>query len=205
MNISTLAANDYNALYIVQTACTSDTTIATVNVFDASSAGTDGTLEVCNNTSFNLLDGLSGLVDLGGTWYNPSNQPIAGNSTTSSNIPGMYNYDYITGNGVCPDDTANVLVTVITCSGAGVAEGACDALNSYPNPSNGLLFISNEGASEALSYTITDVNGRVIRKAEKSINGNAVTTVDLENCQPGMYYITIRSAKNERMFRFVLQ
>ena len=205
MNISTLAANDYSAMYIVQTACTSDTTIATVNVFDASSAGTDGTLEVCNNTSFNLLDGLSGLVDLGGTWYNPSNQPIAGNSTTSSNIPGMYNFDYITGNGVCPDDTANVLVTVITCSGASVEEGIFDALNIYPNPSTGLLFIANEGATEALDYTITDVNGRIVRNAEKAINGNTVTTVDIDNCQPGMYFITIRSGKNERMFRFVLQ
>lgn len=204
MNISTLAATSFNALYIVQTACTADTTIATVNVFDASSAGVDGTLEVCNNTSFNLLDGLSGLVDLGGTWYNPSNQAIAGNNTTSSNIPGMYNYDYITGNGVCPDDTANVLVTVITCSGAGVDEGIFDALNIYPNPTSDLLNISNEGSTESLGYTITDVNGRIVRKAENAINGNAVTSIKLDECQPGMYYITVRSAKNERMFRFVI-
>jgi hypothetical protein len=204
MNISTLAATSFNALYIVQTACTADTTVATVNVFDASSAGVDGTLEVCNNSSFNLLDGLSGLVDLGGTWYNPSNQPIAGNNTTSSNIPGMYNYDYITGNGVCPDDTANVLVTVITCSGAGVDEGIFDALNIYPNPTSDILNISNEGSTESLGYTITDVNGRIVRKAENAINGNAVTSIKLDECQPGMYYITVRSAKNERMFRFVI-
>jgi hypothetical protein len=164
----------------------------------------DGTLEVCNNSSFNLLDGLSGLVDLGGTWYNPSNQPIAGNNTTSSNIPGMYNYDYITGNGVCPDDTANVLVTVITCSGAGVDEGIFDALNIYPNPTSDILNISNEGSTESLGYTITDVNGRIVRKAENAINGNAVTSIKLDECQPGMYYITVRSAKNERMFRFVI-
>jgi hypothetical protein len=204
MNISTLAATSFDALYIVQTACTSDTTIATVNVFDASSAGVDGTLEVCNNASFNLLDGLSGLVDLGGTWYNPANQPIVGNNTISSNIPGMYNYDYITGNGVCPDDTANVLVTVITCSGAGVDEGIFDALNIYPNPTTDVLNISNEGSTELLGYTITDVNGRVIRKAENTINGNAVTSINLEDCQPGMYYITVSANKNERMFRFVI-
>jgi hypothetical protein len=204
MNISTLAATSFNALYIVQTACTADTTIATVNVFDASSAGIDGTLSVCNATPFNLLDGLSGLVDLGGTWYNPSNQPIVGNNTTSSNIPGMYNYDYITGNGVCPDDTANVLVTVTDC-GVGLNENVFNALNIYPNPTTGMLYISNEGSTETLSYTVTDVNGRQVLAAENAINSNEVTSINMDTYQRGMYFITVRSASSERMYRFVLQ
>jgi hypothetical protein len=204
MNISTLAANDYSAMYIVQTACTADTTIATVNVFDPSNAGLDGTINVCNNTTFNLLDGLSGIVDLGGTWYNPSNQAIVGNNTTSSNIPGMYNYDYITGNNVCPDDTANVLVTVTNC-GVGLEEGVFDALNIYPNPSSGVLNISNEGSTEALSYTITDINGREVVSAMNAVNGNEVTSINMDANQPGLYFITLRSATSERMFRFVLQ
>jgi hypothetical protein len=204
MNISTLAANDYSAQYIVQTGCTSDTTIATVSVYDASSAGNDGTIEVCNLTSFNLLDGLSGIVNLDGTWYDPSNQAINGNTVVSSNLAGLYNYDYITGNGVCPDDTANVLVTVTICD-AGLNSTAFDALNIYPNPTTGLIFISNEGASELLSYKILDLNGREILTAENAINGNEITPINLDSYQKGLYFITVYSANSQRMFRIVLQ
>jgi hypothetical protein len=116
----------------------------------------------------------------------------------------MYNYDYITGNGVCPDDTANVLVTVTDC-GVGLNENVFNALNIYPNPTTGMLYISNEGSTESLSYTVTDVNGREVLTAQNAINGNEVTSINMDTYQRGMYFITVRSASSERMFRFVLQ
>ena len=59
-----------------------------------------------------MFDGLNGNVDLGGTWYDPSNDPLPNSQPTASNIPGSYNYDYVTSNGVCPADTALVEVIV---------------------------------------------------------------------------------------------
>ena len=203
-NTNGLAYQIFNFEYVVVDGCATDTSNAQVQIYGPSLAGEDGTLDVCTGQAFNLLDGLAGTVDLGGTWYNPSNQAITGNTVVAGNIPGQFNYDYITGNGICPNDTSNVLVTVTVCT-SGVTENVFNALNIYPNPTSGILFISNEGATETLSYIVTDVNGRQVMAAENAINGNEVTAINMDAYQRGMYFITVRSANNERMFRFVLQ
>lgn len=203
-NTTGLAYQLFDFEYIVVDGCATDTSDAQIHIYGPSSAGEDGTLSVCKNQTYNLLDGLSGLVDLGGTWYDPSNQPLVGNTTTASNIPGQFNYDYITGNGVCPDDTANVLVTVNDCT-AGLNEFLLNDISIYPNPTDGIVYISNEGSTEVFSFDLLDLNGRLLDTQIDVINGNTETQLNLTGKVNGIYMIRVYNESIERVYRVVLQ
>ncbi len=204
-NISTLASGSYDVEYIVTTACTADTTIATINVFGPSTAGNDGVITACMNEPINLLSGLTGTVDLGGQWYDPGNNPISV-SITASNLPGSFNYDYITSNGVCPSDTSNIVLTVLsTCDYLDIQELVFGDMNVYPNPTDGMVFVSSTGNAEVFNYELTDVNGRVISVKEAAINGTETAEISLEQFEPGIYMIRVYNASAEKTFRVVKQ
>ena len=175
-------------------------------LFNASSAGIDGTINVCRNEPFDLLSGLGGNVDLGGTWYDPSNNALASSQLMASNIPGQFNYDYIVSNGVCGPDTANVVVNVSpSCDWLNIAELGLEAIELYPNPTSGMIYISNEGSTEVFSYELTDLNGKVITSAENAINGTDTTPVDLSKLEPGVYLINVANDNVEHTFRVIKQ
>ncbi|MEX2484202.1 MAG: choice-of-anchor J domain-containing protein, partial [Brumimicrobium sp.] len=141
-NISNLPSGEYEVLYIVEGGCTNDTTVATVEVYPPSSAGQNGNIEVCLNEPIDLFSGLSGNVDLGGTWYDSSDDPIVGSQQNASNIPGNYNYDYIVSNGVCPADTSLVEVQVDgDCDYLSLGEEKLTDLSVYPNPATDMINI----------------------------------------------------------------
>jgi hypothetical protein len=197
-----LAYQVFNFEYRLTDGCAFDSIVGQVSIFRPSSAGNDGTVTVCRNEPFDLLAGLSGNVDVGGTWYDPSNNALADSWLTAGNIPGQFNYDYITGNGVCPNDTSNVLVTVdASCNYLEVNEMAFEGVTIYPNPTNGIVFIST--ASKNLNYVIVDVNGRAI---ESPISTTSTTTheIDLGKHQPGVYFIKVTSEEYIKVFRIVL-
>ncbi len=205
VNVSTLPSGDYDFYYIVKTPCAEDTTIATLTIYPPSSAGSDGTITACLNEPINLLSGLSGNIDLGGQWYDPSNNPTSV-SITASNFGGNYNYDYITTNGVCPNDTSNIVLTVLsTCNYLDIQELVFGEMNVYPNPTDGLVFVSSTGNAEVFSYELTDVNGRVISVKEAAINGTETTEISFEKLEPGIYMIRVYNDSAEKTFRVVKQ
>jgi hypothetical protein len=202
-NSAGLAYTTFDFEYVVTIGCASDTSSAQVQIFGPSLAGSNGTLEVCRNENFNLLDGLIGTVDLGGTWYDPSNIAITGNMYTSSNIPGQYNFDYITNNGVCPNDTANVLVNVLNCV-AGIDENVLIDMTVYPNPTTGVLFINNSASAEMFNYMVTDLNGRTVAREFNAVAGSKVTEVNLDSLNTGMYLVRVYNTTGERTFRIIM-
>ena len=206
LNVSAIPDGLFTAQYIVTTACTMDTTVATLNIYPASSAGTNGQINVCKNQPVNLLAGLSGLVDHGGTWYNPSNAALSSGQITSGALPGQFNYNYITSNGVCPNDTANVILNIsATCDWTGIEELNSAAITVYPNPSTGLFYISNSDASQNFNYEVLDLNGRVISENTKEVNGSATIEVDLTNVENGIYMIKLFNESGAKLVRVVKQ
>lgn len=189
--------------YVVENGCLFDTSITQVHVFGPSSAGNDGTLNACKSEIVNLLSGLSGNVDMGGTWYDPSNQPLPGFMTIVSGIPGQFNYDYIASNGVCPDDTANIVVNVLDCV-AGIEDLEFTGIQIYPNPSNGLIYISNESET-AFNLIVKDLNGRIISNEENTVPGSTITTLDLSDKMNGLYIVTISNGSTEKSYRIIKQ
>ncbi|MES2798779.1 MAG: T9SS type A sorting domain-containing protein [Bacteroidota bacterium] len=203
-NVSTLASGSYDVFYIKKTTCAADTTIATINVYNESSAGDDGTMNVCRNEPVSLLEGLAGNIDLGGEWYDPSMNPSV-SAITANNIPGQYNYTYITGNGVCPDDTSSILLNVSsTCNYLNVEEMVFAEMTVYPNPSNGIFNIANE-SSQTFSYEVMDVEGRLVERKEAAVNATSVTAIDMTDKVTGIYMIRVYNAEADKIFRVVLQ
>ena len=205
-NSANLFCQVYNFEYRVTDGCAYDSITSQVHIFPPSAAGPDGTLTVCRNEPYDLLSGLSGTVDLGGTWLNPSSVALPGSTTTASNLPGQYNFVYITGNGVCPNDTANVLVDVLTsCDFNNVNEMYFGTMTLLPNPTNGLVYITNQGSTEVFHYEITDIDGRVIATKKSAINGTSVTEINLNGKVTGMYMIRVFNDNAEKVFRVILQ
>jgi hypothetical protein len=201
-----LASQVFDFEYVVTDGCAADTVSTQVEVYASSSAGLDGVIDACLNQPINLLSGLSGNVDVGGDWYDPTNSIIGDVNIVTGSIPGQFNYDYITGNGVCPNDSANVIVNV---------DGNCDYLNLqdlyfttldlYPNPTNGMVYISNEGSAEVFNLELTDLNGKVIASQSGTINGTETTEVSLEKLETGIYLIHVFNDNSEKTFRIVKQ
>jgi hypothetical protein len=198
-----LAYQVFNFEYEVVDGCATDSVIQQVQIYGPSSAGTDGTITACQNEPIDLLAGLGGNVDLGGTWYDPSNTAIS-SDIIASNIPGSFNYDYVTGNGVCPDDTANVIVSVDpSCDYLSIEEVAFDNMTIFPNPTNGSVFVTNEGSNEVFNFELTDVNGKVITAQNAAINGTETTEVSLVNLESGFYLIRVFNDNADKTFRII--
>lgn len=200
-----LAYQVFDFEYVVTDGCAADTSLQQVEIYGPSSAGNDGTITVCQNEPLDLLTGLSGNVDLGGTWYDPTNNPTS-SSVTGSSLPGMENYDYITDNGVCPADTANIVVnTSASCDFLNTEELYFGEMSVFPNPSTGIVNITNFGSSDVFSYEVTDLKGSIIGGAASAINGLSTTEIDLEGLETGIYLIEVYNDSARKTFRIVLQ
>jgi hypothetical protein len=192
--------------YRITEGCAYDSIVSYVQIAPASSAGVDGTVTVCRNEPVDLLSALSGNIDLGGAWYDPSNQVLTSSFIYANNIPGQFNYDYITGNGVCPNDTSIALVNVdMNCNWLEIDELYFGSLSISPNPTNGMVYISNEGSKETFNYEITNLDGRLISSKLAAINGTSSTKVDLSGNVTGMYIIRVFNDNAEKVFRIILQ
>jgi hypothetical protein len=201
-----LPTDSYQAYYIVPGACEEDTAFATINVFPPSSAGQNGSLNVCQNEPVNLFDGLNGNVDLGGTWYDPSDNPIAGSQPVASSIPGSFNFDYITSNGVCPADTALVEVIVAPdCDYLSLGEEKLNELTVFPNPATDVINIANPSNSESLRVEILDMNGRVVLTDAKALANATEGSIDVSQLVKGMYTLRVYNEEGQKTFKVVIQ
>lgn len=203
LNLTALPYGTSSFNYIVTTGCTSDTTVATITVVQPSSAGSDGSIAVCRNQPFNLLSGLVGSANLGGVWTDPNAVVVPSGNATASNIPGQYNFKYIVSNGVCPADTAKVVVNVQGCDYLGLEDVAFEGFNLYPNPTTDLIYITNAGSSEVFNYEVLDMNGRVILKANDAITGTVTTEINLSQVEVGVYMVRVFNENADKTFRVV--
>lgn len=195
-----LASTVFNFTYTLVDGCANDAVQASVKVYSPSSAGNDGTITVCRNEPFLLLSGLSGNVDVGGTWYDPQNQPLASNIDTAGNFPGQFNYDYIVNNGVCPNDTANVLIIIDpSCNYIGLEENIASVISIYPNPTSGLFYIANP-SNENCQYKLFDLNQKLIFEGG---NSNSLIELNIENQQSGIYFIHLFKNDEERIIKLI--
>lgn len=201
-----LASQVFTFQYMVVDGCAMDSVETQVEVYAPSSAGIDGVITVCKNEPVDLLSGLSGTVDHGGQWYDPSNNAISSSAITAGSVPGQFNYDYIAGNGVCPNDTANVILDVSpTCDYLSLQEAYFEGMELYPNPTTDVFYITNTGSTEVYSYELTDLNGKLITSKDAAINGVEETEVNVHNLETGVYLIRIFNENSQRTYRVVKQ
>lgn len=200
-NSTGLGYNVFNFQYRMTDGCAYDSIVSQVQVYGPSNAGTNGTLTVCKNEPVDLLSGLSGTVDVDGTWYDPSHNALAGSSIHASQFQGSFNYDYVTGNGVCPNDSSQVTVIVLnSCDFLSVDEAVFEGVQLYPNPTTGII---NIDADKEFTVNVTDANGRKVKADFNSTIGT--TTIDLSKVQVGVYLVTLTNESASKVFRVVVQ
>ncbi len=204
LNLSLLPDGTYEVEYIVTTACTTDTTVATVTVHSASSAGTGSTIsDICSNhTAINLMDGISGTIDLGGTWTNNSGEGTLTGSVWNpalTTMPGSYTFDYVVNNGFCPNDTSTVTVDVIDCTG--IDENENSFISVYPNPVVNELTIQNLSVDSGV-IDVLDIQGKVVKSIQMNgVYGNYI--LNMNELQRGMYVIRITTENSFKEARVV--
>lgn len=202
-NTNGLASTLYEFTYTVQDGCASDASNAYVQIYSAPNAGQGGTINVCLNEPFNLVSGLSGVVDLDGVWYNNGTmETLSGSVDTSGIAGGNFTYTYTASNGVCPDEMS--IVTVVVNSGCDFTAGI-DELSAhfelYPNPTRSTVQLSWTSTGSA-SVVLTDLNGKVL--ASQMVN-ETQTTLDLSTYTPGVYLITVQMGEQVYTERIIKQ
>lgn len=204
LTVDALPAGTYQAMYTVQTFCPeeADTAYATINLYGRSSAGNNSSVATCNYGSFNLFDGLTGSVDLGGTWYDPSNTALPGALVTfNGQIAANYNYYYVVSNGVCPEDTAYVEIQLQDC--ASIAENELAGFALYPNPTSDVVNIQYSGAAINTEVILSDSKGSVILNEKVNFKTEDNYEIDMTNLVKGVYFLNIYSESGSKVIRVV--
>jgi hypothetical protein len=194
LDVSGLSAGVHEAYYIVDGICADDTTTAFIHIFPPSSAGIGGEIISCVNFPVTLWDGLSGNIDFGGVWYDPVNSPLPGATISTPHIPGLYTYDYIVSNGVCPSDTAEVEVNVYidpSCVWS-VDSEETNNFSVYPNPTDDYISVLSQNQSKIDKIEVFDLHGRKVATKEKFTHETG-QFLSLAHLQKGIYTIHITS------------
>ena len=192
----------YTFNYVVSDGCATDQATSTVTVHAMPSAGQDGSITVCLHEPFVLWNGLSGNIDMTGTWYNASNQAMGGAQDTSGAIAGQFNYDYIVESAFCPNDSANVLVIVDgSCDFTANIDELAGSWNVYPNPADKHVNI-NTSLDGVTTLDLLDLQGKQVKP---SVNFIQNTTIDIEELPAGMYLIRFVNNNTERTVRISIQ
>ncbi|MFZ1689309.1 MAG: gliding motility-associated C-terminal domain-containing protein [Flavobacteriales bacterium] len=138
--------------------CANDQATVTMTVNLAPNAGGDGSMTVCEDVaSVNLFDALVPPYDAGGTWEDVDNcGQLSGNTVTTGALnPGTYHFRYEKdGGGMCGDDEAMVVLTIVQQLEAG-ADGIAPACDTETNVD---LFDGLNGTPQA-GGTWTQLNG----------------------------------------------
>ncbi|MFM7667187.1 MAG: GEVED domain-containing protein, partial [Bacteroidota bacterium] len=199
-----LASSIYPFTYTLTNGCATDNEVIQLEIYSPSTAGNDGSISVCLNEPFNLLSGLEGNVDFGGTWFNPQNIPLSNSLDTASAVGGQFNYDYIVSNGVCPADTANILVVVDpSCDYLASIDELNSSILIYPNPTSTSLTIDFVKTNVAIDFAIFDIQGKAVY-SEKNISlVNGKHQINTSSLVPGVYMLHINSFDKQYIYRII--
>jgi len=125
------------------------------------------------------------------------NQPISGaiNQTYLAEANG--DYAVIITNGPCSDTSA-----CVTIAGVGIDEvGLLSVVEIYPNPNNG-EFTLNTTLPNA-TFSIYGIDGKLVLGNVKVTQPNQ--TINLENVENGVYFVTVKNKTNQKTIRLIIQ
>ncbi|WP_299124147.1 gliding motility-associated C-terminal domain-containing protein [uncultured Winogradskyella sp.] len=165
--------------YTVTSACGTSSATVTVSLTNLNDAGTNGSIDLCNNdAAVDLFNSLGGTPQSGGTW-SPALNSGTGIFDPSIDSAGTYTYTISNSSSLCPAASAAVTVTVIQEPDAG-SNGTlnlCNASNSVdlfdslagtpqtggtwsPTLASGTgIFDPNIDAEGVYTYTVTSTCG----------------------------------------------
>ncbi|OFZ58266.1 MAG: hypothetical protein A3D92_25230 [Bacteroidetes bacterium RIFCSPHIGHO2_02_FULL_44_7] len=108
---------------------------------------------------------------------------------------------YIPGGEVYSNGTAFAIRMLMGADwGAGLTENNLEGVTIYPNPSEGLVFVSNDLNLEH-QITVSDLFGRQVMTSSVKTS----TQLDLSGVQSGIYMIHVHSEKGSKTERILIR
>ncbi len=98
-------------------------------------------------------------------------------------------------------NTANCMFSVTVIDDSGIDDLTAAGFKIYPNPSKGIFQIE-QGNNELVSYKITDITGKTIKKFTKE---QKQFTIDLSDQPEGIYLINIKTDKGNYTARLMVE
>ncbi len=183
--------------------CHSDTVPVVVLVHPSPSLSVSEPAAVCAPATINL----SGLTvtdanNLPGAISYWTDQSLATAVTTPSAVSqsGTYYILKVTTLGSCKDTVPVALTIIELCASINEAQGG-SALEVYPNPSNGMVYLNTGSLNANASIRVINVIGQEIMNTTV---GAAANGIDLSAAPKGMYFIQLRSDKRTSTVRMIL-
>ena len=137
-------------------------------------------------------------AESGGTglvWYTSAtgNEPLTEAPTPDTSVAGETSYWVSSSNDFnCESERVEIVVTVEETMSVG-EENMLNGLSIYPNPTNGVLTLSNTLDTEVFA-TVYDLNGRLLLSKTFGQNSN---TLDLSNLNTGVYIVKLKTELGE--------
>ena len=177
-NPSNMTGGTFTYTVLGNSSCPADAAVLQLTVNAAPHAGTSGSMALCTSSApVSLFDGLTGNLDIGGTWTGPSGQGHSSTLDPAVDTSGVYMYR-VAGTAPCLDATSTVVVVnspepyagengaAIFCS-SDLPLALISLLNGTPQTNGvwrdpdgnieGSSFAPGTGAPGVHTYTITGI------------------------------------------------
>ena len=193
-------AGTYTYDYVHTEICDSDTVSSSITVIPLPNMGIGGAIDAgCNYGPVSLSDGLSGTIDLGGTWYDEDGTELPGSLIVYDMEPaGSYDYFYVLDNGVCDADSSVVTVTIEDCTGF---EENPVVLSIYPNPVNVNLTINLINVDPNAKAELYTIQGSLV--LAPTTNTNSKIELNMSNIASGIYILKVTANSFTQELRVV--
>lgn len=134
------------------------------------------------NTWYNVKIEVNGAV----VKYYVNNVLVRTGATTITESMQQFRFSHDNFGGYAHID--NIVVTNLALS---TPEVLLAKLQVYPNPTSGLVTISNDDNSTLQSVSITDLNGRTVKSLK--LNGESTSQINISDLSAGVYMMNIAS------------
>ena len=164
-------------------------------------AGLGGADTLCTGAgTTDLFTLLGGTPTPGGTWTDPGLQVFNGLVDPAAAPDGSYSY-VVSGDGICPDDTATLHLVFEPCLGMG-ERNTTEAIVWLGQEGSGIHRFRRTGEGwRAPRVSVVDAAGRGVRPLVQSMPTEL--TVDLADQPAGMYILQVHSGTGTARVRFL--
>ncbi|MDR3681885.1 MAG: T9SS type A sorting domain-containing protein [Flavipsychrobacter sp.] len=168
-----------------------------INVQPMPSAGTiAGPANVCIDSTITLVDTVQN-----GTWTSSNGNAVVNNGKVYGNKAGLDTITYQVSN-LCATRSISKVINVgdpALCSSGVLTINANHGLEIFPNPASTEITIKTNGRIYN-SFSITNSVGQILR--EQALL-SALTTVNVADLAPGIYFFVFKSADGKEVKKFV--
>jgi hypothetical protein len=81
---------------------------------------------------------------------------------------------------------------------------AGQSVSMYPNPGNGMFYISVGESLPACALSVHDMNGRLVMSTTMNLAASSPAALDLRQLPKGVYSVSLRNAKSAHQVRIVI-